>query len=165
MSGLHVKYSEGFNPHPKVSFGPPLSLGISSVCEYMDIQFTKRHSPEEIVKNLNDSLPSGLKILIASEIELKSASILNSAKQVIYRVDFSNIENEDLYTNFNQKFKSDISEYIIDFSIKRSTKSLILKLKILNGRSINPKNLLKTVFNLEDSQLNRLNIEKIDFLF
>ena len=31
-------YSEGFNPHMKITFALPLSIGTESVCEYMDIR-------------------------------------------------------------------------------------------------------------------------------
>ncbi|MBR6681766.1 MAG: TIGR03936 family radical SAM-associated protein, partial [Clostridia bacterium] len=31
-------YSEGFNPHMKITFALPLSIGTESLCEYMDIR-------------------------------------------------------------------------------------------------------------------------------
>lgn len=33
---IPVKYSEGFNPHPKMSFALTLSVGTESVCEFME---------------------------------------------------------------------------------------------------------------------------------
>lgn len=36
-AGIPMKYSEGFNPHPKIAFVMQLSVGAQSVCEYMDI--------------------------------------------------------------------------------------------------------------------------------
>jgi hypothetical protein len=38
MAGLRPDYSAGFNPHPKMSFALPLSLGFHSVCEYLEIE-------------------------------------------------------------------------------------------------------------------------------
>lgn len=36
---LPVSYSQGFNPHMLISFATPLPLGVTSVCEYVDIDF------------------------------------------------------------------------------------------------------------------------------
>jgi uncharacterized protein (DUF2344 family) len=38
MTGLRPAYSQGFNPHPKMSIALPLSLGQSSVCELIEIE-------------------------------------------------------------------------------------------------------------------------------
>ena len=35
---LPLAYSEGFNPIPRMTFSPPLSLGISSSCELLDVK-------------------------------------------------------------------------------------------------------------------------------
>ena len=37
-SGIHIAYTNGYNKRPKMSFGPPLSLGHTSDSEYMDIE-------------------------------------------------------------------------------------------------------------------------------
>ncbi|MCQ2385607.1 MAG: TIGR03936 family radical SAM-associated protein [Clostridia bacterium] len=36
-----LKYSEGFNPHPRIAFSAPMSVGLESVAEYMDIRLSK----------------------------------------------------------------------------------------------------------------------------
>lgn len=64
---LPIWYTEGFNPHPYISFALPLSLGQSSDCEYMDIRVEEDISNEEIVDRLNAVLPDGVKILSAAE--------------------------------------------------------------------------------------------------
>lgn len=35
---IPIKYSEGFSPHQIMSFGAPLSMGVSGLGEYMDIE-------------------------------------------------------------------------------------------------------------------------------
>ena len=37
-AGLKMWYTEGFNPKPKMVFGPPLSIGVESECEFLDIR-------------------------------------------------------------------------------------------------------------------------------
>lgn len=40
-SHLPAAYSEGFNPHMKIAFASALSVGITSTCEYMDLELKK----------------------------------------------------------------------------------------------------------------------------
>ena len=61
-SGLPIKYSKGFNPHMAISIGQPLSVGMYSVGEYLDIEFTEKLEEEFIKDTLNANLPSGIKI-------------------------------------------------------------------------------------------------------
>lgn len=68
-AGLPVKFTEGFNPHPKFSIGNPLSLGIESTAEYMEIEFAGEINPEMVMNRLNEVLPEGIKIVEAVESE------------------------------------------------------------------------------------------------
>jgi radical SAM-linked protein len=60
---LGLAYSEGFHPHPKISFGPALAVGISSIDEYLDFQLNSDLAPEEIKTVLNHSLPEGIQVI------------------------------------------------------------------------------------------------------
>ena len=56
-------YSEGFNPHPKMVFALPLSVGAESVCEFLDIKITE-DVPEEVLKaNIAAALPPDMSVL------------------------------------------------------------------------------------------------------
>ncbi|MDR3295942.1 MAG: TIGR03936 family radical SAM-associated protein, partial [Clostridiales Family XIII bacterium] len=35
---INLRYSSGFNPHPKLSFAQPLSLGHASTSEYLEFE-------------------------------------------------------------------------------------------------------------------------------
>ena len=50
---LPVWYTKGFNPHIKLIFSTPLSVGAQSVCEYLDIRIDREMSCEEIKERLN----------------------------------------------------------------------------------------------------------------
>lgn len=70
---LPVKFSEGFNPHPKFSIGNPLSLGIESTAEYMEIEFDEDINPEIVLRKLNAVLPEGIKLTAAIESDGKAS--------------------------------------------------------------------------------------------
>lgn len=60
---LPMWYTEGFNPHPYITFALPLSLGQSSDCEFMDIRIEGDITDKEIMDSLNCVLPDGIKII------------------------------------------------------------------------------------------------------
>ena len=55
-SGLPVWYSKGFNPHVKLVFSTPLSVGSQSVCEYLDLRLDRELPMEEIKRLLNGEM-------------------------------------------------------------------------------------------------------------
>ncbi len=64
---LPVWYTKGFNPHIKLVFSTPLSVGSQSVCEYLDIRIEREMSCEEIKDRLNNEMTEEFYILDAYE--------------------------------------------------------------------------------------------------
>ncbi|MCK9223213.1 MAG: TIGR03936 family radical SAM-associated protein [Limnochordia bacterium] len=62
-----VAFSEGFNPHMLLSFGPPLSVGFCSLSEYVDLRLAEDMVPDDLVEALNGQLPKGLRVISAKE--------------------------------------------------------------------------------------------------
>lgn len=62
---LPVWYTKGFNPHIKLVFSTPLSVGSESVCEYLDIRIDREMSCEEIVERLNAEMTEEFHIVEA----------------------------------------------------------------------------------------------------
>lgn len=85
---LPVAYSEGFNPRQQLGFGPPLSLGITSDHELIDIYFVIWVNPEAVKEELNKALPKGIKIFEAKNIFLNLASITAAIKTAEYEAEF-----------------------------------------------------------------------------
>ncbi|MBE6554443.1 MAG: TIGR03960 family B12-binding radical SAM protein [Ruminococcaceae bacterium] len=60
-------YTQGFNPHAKVIFGLPLSVGTESECEFIDLRIDRDISPAEVKERLNKELTDEMQILEAYE--------------------------------------------------------------------------------------------------
>ncbi|MBQ3136085.1 MAG: DUF2344 domain-containing protein [Clostridia bacterium] len=60
-------YTEGYNPHPYITFALPLSLGMESLCESMDMRIEGDSTNEEIFSMLKDNMPPGIEIINVSE--------------------------------------------------------------------------------------------------
>ena len=61
-AGIKLAYSHGFNPHPKMVFAQPLSLGYTGLNEYIEIETTEDHEPGYIAEKLSELMPPGLDI-------------------------------------------------------------------------------------------------------
>ncbi len=85
---LPLAMTQGKDRRPKLSFGPPLPLGMTSEAEYLDVVFA-REVPESFVNSLNEALPDGLRVTAQAPIRNEPDS-LNSAIQIAdYDVSFS----------------------------------------------------------------------------
>lgn len=58
---LPVAFTEGFNPHMKIAFGPPLPLGFTSEEEYLDL-YLESAFPDHLFGRLSASLPKGFAV-------------------------------------------------------------------------------------------------------
>ena len=51
--GYKIIYSQGFNPHPKMSIAQPLSLGYEGLEEYMEVELDADLDTALIKENIN----------------------------------------------------------------------------------------------------------------
>ncbi len=68
-------YTQGFNPHAKVTFGLPLSVGCESECEFIDLRIDRDMPPEEIRRRLNRELTAEMQISEAYEPQTKFTEV------------------------------------------------------------------------------------------
>ena len=88
-AGIPIKYSEGFNPHPKMVFALPLSIGAESVTELLDFKITRPMSKEELIERLNNAFPPEMRVLDAYQPESKFVSIRYAEYELENDEDFS----------------------------------------------------------------------------
>ena len=122
---IPVLYSEGFNPHPKFSFAPPLTLGFSSESEYMDMEIENNFNGD--LKTLfNEHLPEGIIISEIKEISLPIESLDKAIQFAEYEVQI--FDKSINHSEFESELKSFLErEEII---VQRKTKGKIRTLNI-----------------------------------
>jgi len=84
-SGLPIAMTNGFRPHLKMAFGPPLSVGYTSIAEYFDLEFS-RPPAVDLEETLSSLLPPGLKLTGWRPILYKAASLMATVDHMTYRV-------------------------------------------------------------------------------
>ena len=66
-AGIPMWYTQGFNPHAKVMFGLPLSVGTESECELIDLRVDHDITGAEVMERLNRHLTDEMRVLEAYE--------------------------------------------------------------------------------------------------
>src|SRR5215207_7537638 len=64
-AGVPIAYSQGFTPHPKVSYASAAPTGVASEAEYLEIAVHTAVDPDQLVKALDGALSPGLDVLEA----------------------------------------------------------------------------------------------------
>ncbi len=110
-AGLPIWQTEGFHPHPYITFAVPLSLGFESEYDLMDIRITDDSFDASCVADmLNKFAPEGLEFVSSAEPKAKYSEI--------YSADFS-IRFFDAAKGFDIAFNSFLSDGPIIVSKKR----------------------------------------------
>lgn len=88
-AALPVAYSQGFNPHPRMSFASALATGTSSEGEFIDVELSEPVEPAAFVERSNRCFPPGLAFLEAREVPLKGDSLFSLIDTAEYRLTLS----------------------------------------------------------------------------
>jgi len=84
---IPLAYSEGFNPHPRISLAVPLALGVTSDAELMDIFCSRLVSPHWFIDAVDRQLPPGIKILQVYSTGLNLPSLQSQVRYAEYLVE------------------------------------------------------------------------------
>lgn len=134
---LPFMFSQGFNPHPIMTVAQPLSVGVTSDCEYMSVGFDGDFSENELKERINAALPPGYFILAAQKVETKKDIDLSKLDRAVYIVEVEcegDINIGDFLANPELKVmkktksgvkESDIRPYIYDIKYLKKEDNII----------------------------------------
>ena len=149
-SKIPVWFSEGYNPHPYITFALPLSLGFESDYEVMDIRLDDdSYSNDSVFNALSGLLPVGFELIKCSDPIMKAGQVCFADYKIVFDSEDSSVVNE-LYSFMqsdsivsSKKTKKgtikeiDLKNYIKDFSLNGTT--LNLTLAAGGSNNLNPK--------------------------
>jgi len=81
---IPLAFSEGFNPHPKISYASALSVGIASRGEYLDLDLNMGMDASDFKDRVNNCLIKGMEILDVKEVEGKTKSLTAIVERAKY---------------------------------------------------------------------------------
>ena len=86
-AGLPLAYSEGFTPHPRIALAAPLSVGVTSEAELMDVFLSRWIAPDSFVAQAKKQLPQGLDLPEAWPVGLNIPSLQSQVRFAEYKVE------------------------------------------------------------------------------
>src|SRR4030042_1664252 len=86
-TGLPLAYSEGFTPHPQIALAAPLSVGVTSQAELMDVVLSRWIPPQSFTAQIEQQLPRGIELLETWPVGPKVPSLQSQVRFVEYRVE------------------------------------------------------------------------------
>jgi radical SAM-linked protein len=153
-AGIDLAYSQGFNPHPKMVFTQPLSIGVESVTEYVDIPFTESRDPEVLKAAINAQLPAQLQVVAIYQKEKE----LHEVDTADYRYVFADVAKQELENalagslEIEKKSKKgmimvDLKEKLRTYSVYETDKGTVLTIRMDASQVsfVNPENLVKAI--------------------
>jgi len=117
-AGVPLAYSEGFNPHPRISLAVPLAIGVTSEGELMDIVCSKWVSPHWFTSAVSQQLPAGIKILQVYAITPTQPSLQSQVSYAEYRVE---VETEKGQEEIEAGLRSLLSAERLPWQHRRDT--------------------------------------------
>jgi radical SAM family uncharacterized protein/radical SAM-linked protein len=84
-AGLPARYSEGFNPHMRLSMGPALALGLESREEIFDVDANALFGADAAAR-ITAKLPPGLEVLEVRALAAGEPSLAKAVKSARYAV-------------------------------------------------------------------------------
>jgi radical SAM-linked protein len=154
-AGINAKYSEGFNPHMKTSFGYPLSLGIESIGEYFELELNENIEPELFKERMNSVMPK--------EMQIIKADYSNDAESLMKRCAYAryliSIEHNFDENKLNEYFEEMLTEGVIYKRQKMNKKNKLVTKELntkelidyLKAESINNKTKIMAVFKTQET--------------
>lgn len=154
-SKIPLWHTEGFNPHPFITFALPLALGFSGECETMDIRLLEESfNLSSIPELLNMSLPDGISVYKAAEPVMKPADISMANYEIYLSCDDQC--SQELYDKLNEilggeavitqkKTKKgikdiDLKPYLTNYSLTDTSDGVLFAITLPAGirENINP---------------------------
>ncbi|MFH1368609.1 MAG: TIGR03960 family B12-binding radical SAM protein [Elusimicrobiota bacterium] len=85
-TGLPMIFTGGFHPQPRISFGPPNSVGYESRSEYIEVELSRKVPPEEIRSAVAKSVPAGYELLSVKNVPVMFPSLESLVNLAMYEI-------------------------------------------------------------------------------
>lgn len=179
---IKLWYTQGFNPRPYMSFSLPLSLGVESYCENVDLRILDDLTDEEIKDRMNNALPLGIRIVDVYEDFMDCHDIVYS--DYVFKFEFK--DNETALEKINAVLESDeilaqkkakqgkrrilketdIKQFIVKYNASIRDNNIVLNIRLLAGpdKNLNPTLLFDTIIRLIDMDYEWKSIGRISLL-
>ncbi|SEM56372.1 radical SAM-linked protein/radical SAM family uncharacterized protein [Syntrophus gentianae] len=186
-TGESFVFTEGFHPHPKISFAFATAVGLESEGEYADIQLKNLSAgPAVLAGAINAGLPAGLEVTKMEKIFPGHPSLSDIIRGFVYEVTVpENLQSamewprmEERAAEFLRASSFSVVRETKDKTVLREIRSLVEELELSpeSGKlrfhllfrkegSVKPSEILTEVLNLNKDFVPLMRIRKVKTLF
>ena len=149
-----LKYTEGFNPHPKLVFSLPLPVGAESRCEYLDVTLTEECDPAALMQSINSQLTKELQITQIYPVEMDLRDIVCAEYDFVFHdISYEELNGALEGTLFIEKRSKkgmltvDLRQKISQFTIENLPEGICFHavLGTDSGEFVNPELLVRAI--------------------
>lgn len=184
---IDVAFTGGFSPHMIMTFAQPLSVGLESHGEYMDIEVHSVTDSQDMLERMNAASVPEIKIVSVKRLPENAGNAMASVAAAKYLVSFREGRTPALFKEDPARVNEAISEFlsketipyvkegkkgtrevdlrpgILEFFVKED-RSLEMLLEASSGDNVKPAQVLEALLALHDDSLseNALQITRID---
>ena len=123
-STLPLAYSQGFNPHARITLALALPLGCTSSDEIVDFWLNEPLEIEDVEKKLKKGLPPGLTYVALEPISIQAPKPQNMVQSAIFTI---TLRNEDAALNKKVQAFMDADEVVIEKKRKGKLKQVNIR--------------------------------------
>lgn len=135
-AGLPLAYSQGFNPHPLLSFATALSVGYTSECEYFDVILSESIPVSDFMERVNAVLPEAVRIVDAvdaGEFKASLTPLMRSAEYAATLAFDTEVKKETLEAAVESLLGGEI---IVDKKTKGGIKSVDIRPQLISMKLV-----------------------------
>lgn len=112
-----LAYSQGFNPHPRLTLALPLPVGCTGEVEELDLLLTEPLPPESLADCLRPVMPPGIQVGQVYAVDLHAPARPSCVRRVDYRVALDGVPVEAVRRAVDDLLSQD--QVQIEFQRKR----------------------------------------------
>ncbi len=186
QAGISFEHTNGFHPHPRISFSSASAVGIESRSEFADIRIEGPKCPvADVIGAVNRNLPSGLEILALDEIPVESESLAKLIYGYRYEIDLPEGAEavpsallEDRLRNFHggddfilqrtskgKVVSRDIKPLIEHLSLDGRGRKIHMTLRASASGGVRPGEILAHVLGMDERTVKKIRVMKSETLF
>ena len=105
-TNLPVAYSQGFNPHPRISFASALATGWVSECEILDVRMAQEVTREQVMEQMGKALPKDMPVYTVRLVEDRHPAMMAQLRMADYEIRFSGEAGEELLDQADEFMKA-----------------------------------------------------------
>lgn len=181
MARLPILFSEGFHPHPKISFAFATPVGMESREEYADIQSVSLpDNTDGVREQINACLPEGMEVISLAALRPDASTLAEAIRGFSFSVglpdDYAEKDMEILAEKISDFLKAasfniirkvkgadatkEIRSYVEDLRLDRSERRLSMTLRFGVQGTVRPMDILTQVLQIPQETATGLHVLK-----